>query len=114
MISLGVADGVVNACLLGARFSTIGTFFSFKIRASDVNPRVSSSSTANIRSKRIRLSHVVSTHNSSTVRMVVLIVVVSVEVALSLDVISHELTVRDITSFGGSAPNTLKEILCAC
>ena len=114
MVLLRVANCVIDTCLLWARFGVFRTFFSVEVRASYINPWVSSSSTAYIGSKRIRLCHIVSTHYSGTVRIIVIIVVVGVEVALCLDMVGHKLTVGDLTSFWSSSPDTLKEIFSTC
>jgi hypothetical protein len=53
VLTLRVTHGILNICVLGARIGSFRTLFGFVIRAGDINPLVSTSSTANISAERI-------------------------------------------------------------
>jgi hypothetical protein len=113
VLTLRVTHSILNICVLGARIGSLRTLFSFEIRAGDINPLVSTSSTANISAERIRLDDRVSVWNPSAVGVVIIVLMVCVEVSLSLNMICDERVVRYIASFGSTAPNTLKQIFSA-
>jgi hypothetical protein len=113
VLTLRVTHSILNICVLGARISSFRTLFSFEIRAGDINPLVSTSSTTNISAERIGLDDRVSVWNPSAVGVVIIVLMVCVEVSLSLNMICDEWVVRYIASFGSTAPNTLKQIFSA-